>query len=319
MTTQALKIWSNVKYHDAAIDLLREGTTEHQLFLAAEAAGAETRLAEADIAFGQPDASVVKQSADLRWIQLDSAGYEKFDHEEMRSALRAREALLTNSSSVYDEPCAQHLLAMITGLARRLPEALINQHEDKSWPMMRLRAESYLLTGQTVLFLGFGAIAQRLAELLEPLHMNLIAVRRQPTGEETILTVAEAEAEKYLPHADHVINTLPANPGTRHFVNAGRLSLMKRGAIFYNVGRGGTVDQNGLLAALISGHLAAAYLDVTDPEPLPPDHPLWTTSNCFITPHTAGGHIGEKERLVRHFLDNLRRFTSGENLIDLII
>lgn len=321
MTQQALKIWCNMNCADAAQQLLRAGTAGHQLILAApmEAAAARAALAAADIAFGQPPAEVVREATTLRWAQLASAGYEKFDNEAMRAALRARGALLTNSSGVYDEPCAQHLLAQMMAVARRLPGALVRQQTDQAWAMKELRDESFLLTGQTAVLLGFGAIARRLAELLAPLRMNLIAVRRHKTGAEPLTVITEDELEKYLPLADHLVNALPANAGTHHFVNAARLARLKSGAVFYNIGRGATVDQEALLAALQTGRLAAACLDVTDPEPLPPAHPLWTAPNCFITPHTAGGHRGEQERLVRHFLDNLRRFTAGDNLVDRII
>ena len=94
---------------------------------------------------------------------------------------------------------------------------------------------------------------------------------------------------------------------------------MKPGAVFYNIGRGTTVDQDALGEALRSGRLRAAYLDVTDPEPLPPEHPLWTTPNCVITPHTAGGHDNEWTRLVQHFLANLRRHEAGQPLLDRVI
>ena len=312
-------IWISARYDDAALKLLREGTNEYRVVLAAEAQDAAALLNEAEIIYGQPNSEVARQSSKLRWLHLDSAGYEKYDNEELSQALRAKGAVMTNSSGVYNEPCAQHVLAMMMGLARRLPSSLDLQRGDHSWPWLELRAESYLLGGQTALLLGFGAIAQRLAELLAPMGMNLIGVRRHPTGKESIRTVAEAEVEKYLPQADHVVSCLPATPGTRSFINAERLSLMKRGAIFYNIGRGSTVDQEALMSALNSNHLAAAYLDVTEPEPLPPDHPLWVTRNCLITPHTAGGHIGEKERLARHFLENLRRFTAGEKLLDQIV
>jgi phosphoglycerate dehydrogenase-like enzyme len=97
------------------------------------------------------------------------------------------------------------------------------------------------------------------------------------------------------------------------------LQAMKPGAIFYNIGRGTTVDQAALAEALGSGRLSAAYLDVTDPEPLPPEHPLWTTPNCVITPHTAGGHSDEWDRLVDHFLANLRRHEAAEPLLDRVI
>jgi phosphoglycerate dehydrogenase-like enzyme len=94
---------------------------------------------------------------------------------------------------------------------------------------------------------------------------------------------------------------------------------MRKGAIFYNIGRGNTVDQAALLTALQGGHLGAALLDVTEPEPLPPDHPLWSLPNCVITPHMAGGHSSEQERLVDHFLENLRRFERGEPLHDRVV
>jgi phosphoglycerate dehydrogenase-like enzyme len=125
--------------------------------------------------------------------------------------------------------------------------------------------------------------------------------------------------DEWLPRADHIVNILPANEGTVHFLNAERLASLKRGAIVYNIGRGTTLDQEALMRELHGGRIAAAYLDVTDPEPLPPDHPLWQTPNCFITPHTGGGHVTEKERQVRHFLDNLRRFEKGEPLHNRIL
>ena len=115
------------------------------------------------------------------------------------------------------------------------------------------------------------------------------------------------------------MNILPAAAGTEGYFDAGRLAKMKPGAIFYNIGRGTTVDQAALRSALESGRLAAAYLDVTDPEPLPPDHPLWSAPNCYITPHTAGGHRQEVERLAAHFLNNLKRFEAGEPLADRVI
>jgi phosphoglycerate dehydrogenase-like enzyme len=95
--------------------------------------------------------------------------------------------------------------------------------------------------------------------------------------------------------------------------------LMKTGAVFYNIGRGTTVNQSSLDSALRSGRLAAAYLDVTDPEPLPPDHLLWAAPNCFITPHIGGGHGDESLTLVSHFLENLKRFEAGEAMLDRIV
>ena len=112
---------------------------------------------------------------------------------------------------------------------------------------------------------------------------------------------------------------MPASPETDRFFSADAFARLKPSAIFYNIGRGTTVDQQALATALTTGRLAAAYLDVTDPEPLPSDHFLWKAPNCHITPHTAGGHAEEFLDSVRHFLENLKRFQSGQPLIDRIM
>jgi phosphoglycerate dehydrogenase-like enzyme len=316
-----LTIWCNDfgQNDERELALLRESVSNYHLVLFAEDDNSETAraaLTEADIAFGSPSPEDVLESKTLRWIQLNSAGYTSYDHEEIRNRLVKSGVAFTNSSAVYDEPCAQHLLAMITGVARQLPAALDSQRGARGWPMNVLRARSPLLNGQTVLLLGFGAIAQRLVELLRPLQMNLMAVRRKVNGTEPIQVRAISEVDKLLPLADHVVNILPANDQTTNFLNASRLASLKRGAIVYNIGRGSTLDQDALRNELVSGRLAAAYLDVTSPEPLPPDHPLWTTPNCFITPHSGGGHSNEKERQVKHFLNNLGRFERGEELVN---
>ena len=179
--------------------------------------------------------------------------------------------------------------------------------------------DSRRLTGQTVILLGYGAIGRRLTELLAPFRMKIYAVRRSVRSETGVHIIPEEKISSVLPLADHVVNILPDNDATRNYVNARRLGCCKPGAKFYNVGRGTTVDQAALLEALNSGRLGAAYLDVLEPEPLPPEHPLWTAPNCFITPHTAGGRHDQDEALVKHFLANLAAFERGEPMTDRIV
>ena len=325
MDKSKLTFWCNnafLRAHESEVRLLKEAVGERRLLMFAEddeSDAAHNALRASHIAFGYPSPAVALQSENLRWIQLNSAGYTSYDHDDIKRQLVEQGIALTNSSSVYDEPCAQHLLAMITSLARQLPAALDSQRTDRAWEMDRLRTSSPLLNGQTVLILGFGAIARRLVELLDPLHMNLIAVRRQVKGDEPIRVEDITKVDTLLPRADHVVNILPANDQTKNLLNAARLALLKPGAIVYNIGRGVTLDQDALRKELESGRLSAAYLDVTDPEPLPPSHPLWTTRNCFITPHSGGGHSIEKERQVKHFLINLERFELGKELIDRVL
>ncbi|HSB29783.1 MAG TPA: D-2-hydroxyacid dehydrogenase [Pyrinomonadaceae bacterium] len=320
-----LTIWCNNDFAIAdqrELALLKSSLSSYRVVMFDETDNSDTSssaLRNADIAFGYPDPDQVVQSETLRWVQLNSAGYTSYDRVAIKNRLISNRVILTNSSSVYDEPCAQHLLAMITSLARQLPAALDSQRSDQGWPMASLRSQSRLLNQQTVLMLGFGAIARRLVELLSPLHMNLVAVRRTVNGSEPIHVAEINQVDNLLPLADHVVNILPANEQTRNFLNAARLSSLKRGAVVYNIGRGVTIDQDALLKELVSGRLAAAYLDVTDPEPLPAHHALWTTPNCFITPHSGGGHSNEKERQVNHFLENLGRFERGEDLINRVL
>jgi phosphoglycerate dehydrogenase-like enzyme len=323
MPNNKLTIWCNNDFTPSdktAVHFLLQGVGEHRISIFGDDDSTDSRIAlqSSDIAFGYPSPEAALESAALRWVHLNSAGYSSYDHDEIKRELLARGVALTNSSSVYDEPCAQHLLAMITSLARKLPAALDSQRVDKSWTMQKLRASSRLLSGQTVLILGFGAIARRLVELLRPLQMNLIAVRRTIDGNEPIRVEHVSKVDDLLPFADHLVNILPANDQTNRFLDASRLANLKPGAIVYNIGRGSTLDQDALRAELLSGNLAAAYLDVTSPEPLPSDHPLWTTPNCFITPHSGGGHSNEQQRQVDHFLENLRRFERGEELVNRI-
>jgi len=316
---EEFNIWCNARLPEAVKAWLRTELEGNHIGFADEAAGEESLPADASIAFGQPLPKDVIASARLRWAQVASAGYTPFDRDDVRQALSEQGKILTTSSDVYAEPVAQHILAMMLGLARRLPQSLENQRATQGWPYYETRAVSFLVNRQTAVILSYGHIAQRLIELLAPFDMNIIVVRQHARGDEPVRTVAADEAETVLALADHIINILPDNAATKSYLNADRLRVLKPEALLYNVGRGATVDQQALIEALTSGRLAAAYLDVTEPEPLPAEHPLWTTPNCFITPHSAGGHVGETERLINHFLANFRRFTRGEQMLNRVI
>lgn len=322
----ALTVWTNAKFADAATQRLVEGTARHRLIRSAHAnvsvlveGRSDPQLAEADIAFGQPAVADCERWAQLRWIELSTAGYTRYDRDDLRELLRERGTIVTNASGVFAESCAQHVLAMMLGLGRQLPQSLHDQWQDRSWHYTERRYHSRILGGDTVLLLGYGAIGRRLVELLAPFHLKIWAVRRQARSEREVRVLAVDKLSSALAEADHIVNILPENEATRGFVNARRLACVKPGARFYNVGRGPTVDQPALIEALQSGRLDAAFLDVTDPEPLPPEHPLWAAPNCFITPHTAGGRRDQDEALVEHFLANLAAYERGEPLTDRVI
>jgi phosphoglycerate dehydrogenase-like enzyme len=324
----SLTIWTNHEMQPEAQARLASALAAagHRLIRSAAssrsvlAAGAsDPALAEADVAYGQPAPDDIVKNPRLRWVALSTAGYTRYDRDEFRAAMTARGTPVTSASTVFADPCAQQMLAAMLALARSLPTQLRNQDGPREWRYHEDRFVASVLTGQSVLLLGYGAIGRRLAELLAPFHGRLTAYRRTPRGDEGIEVVTDAGLPAALASADLVVSLLPESPATRLFMNAARFAQMKPGARFFNVGRGSTVDQDALIAALQSGHVAGAYLDVMDPEPLPPAHPLWSAPNCFLTCHIAGGTRDQDDKLVRQFLENLRRFEAGESLIDRVI
>jgi phosphoglycerate dehydrogenase-like enzyme len=320
----AFTIWANPFLTASAEELLIRSTGSHKLLLAdklehvLDTGTLDPRLLEADIVFGQPDPGGIIQSERLRWLHLSSAGYTRYDTEEVRGALRKRSAIMTNSSSVFDEPCAEHLMAWLLADARQLYPSYENQRGPRGWPQNELRENTRLLADETVFIVGYGAIGRRLTELLAPYRVRVVGYRRTPQSAPGHPVVGPADLPGTLAEADHVINILPESTQTRNFFDAGRFAQMKAGARYYSIGRGSTTDQDSLAQSLKSGHLLAAYLDVTDPEPLPPDNPLWSIPNCYITPHTGGGHSNEADRIVSHFVENLRRFEQNHDLINRI-
>ena len=324
----SLTVWANHELRPGARDLFYDSLarlgcrviqSEKSSPSVLAEGGADPGLAEADIAYGQPDPADLVRYARLRWVALSTAGYTRYDSAEFRAAMRARRTVVTNSSQVFANPCAEHVLAMMMAFSRELPRYALNQAGARGWEYLPDRYSKEILTGKTVLILGYGAIGRRLVELLAPFRCRVIGLRRTPRGEEKIELVTESELPAMLPLAHHVVNLLPDAVSTRKFCNADFFLHLAPRAYFYNVGRGATVDQAALLGALRSGRVGGAYLDALDPEPLPPEHPLWLEPKCRITPHVAGGHREQDENLVRHFLANLGCFLHGEPLTDRII
>jgi phosphoglycerate dehydrogenase-like enzyme len=320
------RIFSDSRLSESSASLLRAGVAPHELIIPAKLASSVLAKSEADpaflladIAFGQPDLESIARSENLKWIQISSAGFTRYDTPEFRAMVAERGLIVTNSSSVYAAACAEHVFAFMLAQARKLPQALQSHAANGDAEWFKLRGESVSLRGQSVVILGFGGIASHLVKLLAPFDMKITAMRRNPRGDEGFPTVTEQDLPAALATADQVINILPDNAASRNFINAARLAQMKNGAVFHNIGRGTTVDQEALLEALRSGQLAAAWLDVTEPEPLPEDHPLRNEPNCFITPHIAGGHADESGTLVQHFLRNLKRYAEGEAMADRIM
>lgn len=322
----ALKIFSDSPLSPSDKQFLLEGAAPHEILFPEKAVSSVLGVPQpdvsfhlADIAFGQPDLESIARSERLKWIHVSSAGFTRYDTPDFRRLVAERGLIVTNSSNVYADSCADHVFAFMLAHSRKLPQALQSQAPNASPEWFQLRGESVSLRGQSVVILGFGAIATALVKLLGPYEMTITAMRRSPRGNEGVMTVTPEGLPAALATADHVINILPDNHASRNFINATCIAHMKPGVAIHNIGRGTTIHQDDLLEALRSGQVSAAWLDVTDPEPLPADHSLRREPNCFITPHIAGGHQGESQTLIRHFLKNLRCYNEGMPLTDRIM
>jgi phosphoglycerate dehydrogenase-like enzyme len=253
---------------------------------------------------------VVPRAPRLRWIQSISAGVE----ELASPTLPAHGVVLTNAAGIYDPGLAESVLGFLLAFSTRLLEdARLRPGE---WPA----DEITLLRGTTALVVGAGSIGTEVGRLLRAagLHVRGVA-RTSRTPDETfqaIVGVEELHAE--LARADHVVNVLPITAATRGLFDAVAFSAMQPHAVFVNIGRGSTVDEQALIEALEGGVIAGAALDVFAAEPLPAESPLWRMANVLVSPHRAGDHDRWADDVVALFVDNLERFVAGEPLRNVV-
>jgi phosphoglycerate dehydrogenase-like enzyme len=280
---------------------------------------------DADGIMGSLTAAAFERASKLRWAQLPSAGVERY---LAIPGLRESGLVVTNAQRIYAEGGAEHVLALVLALSRRLHVALALQRE-RSWndepltgpaPYIGAGSELVELRGKTMLVAGLGGIGTEVARIAHGIGMRVIATRNSGrTGPPFVDYVGLAdELPKLAGDADVIVNTLPHTPSTDQVFNEAFFAASKRGAFFVNVGRGKTVDTDALVRALRDGRLAGAGLDVTDPEPLPVAHPLWGLPNVIITPHVGGDSDGHMERMWLLFEENLRRFASGDRLLSVV-
>lgn len=272
-----------------------------------------SRIAEADVLsvsmmWGN---ELIERAPRLRFIQSISAGVDQYD----RAALARAGIRLASAAGVNANAVAEHAMALVLALARRLPEARDNQAR-RVWRGMisdpgQREAE---VAGGTLLIVGLGRIGSRLARLAKAFDMRVLATRRDPeagSGAADVVGGMEALSE-FLPQADYVVLACPLTPQTERLMNAETLALMRPGAALVNVARGRCVDEPQLIAALQEGRLAAAALDCAAEEPLAPSSPLWAMPNVLITPHTAGETRAYEDNVIDILLDNIGRLWRGE-------
>ncbi len=269
-------------------------------------------LDHVEIVFGPLSPRDAARSPRLKWIQLQSAGCERytmpgngFPHDRVA---------LTTASGVFDLPIAEHVLGMMIGHSRGLFH-FARQQASGHWDRNRDVERDF--AGSTVGIVGLGSIGSAVAVRARALGARVLGLRRNPSPADPVDgSYTPDRLHEMLALCDFVALCLPSTVDTSRLIDAAALAALPAHAFIVNIGRGSAIDTDALVDALRAGTIGGAGLDVTDPEPLPDGHPLWNMDNVLITPHTSGGSPGDEDRIHKLFLENLSRYQDGRPLLN---
>ncbi len=249
----------------------------------------------------------------LKWVQTSSAGVDRLP----LAAFKSLGIQLTSASGIHPVSMAETLFGMLLAFSRNLHHAIRNQSEH----LWKTSERYYQLSGKTMGIIGVGAIGKEIARIAGAFGMRTIGVRRDPQPVPGVDKIyAMEQLDEVLSQSDVVVNVLPYTQDTHHLFNSERFGAMSSDALFFNIGRGSSVDTDALVNALKTGIIRGAGLDVFETEPLPEENPLWTMDNVIITPHIGGWTDQYKQRVTDILLHNLQAYlTTGKpdrNVVD---
>ncbi len=274
-------------------------------------------IGDADALIGNITPEQVRAGKNLKWVGVMSAGVENVLFMSGGNDLRDSNIVLTNNKVVQGPEIADHALAMLLALSRNLPAFWAEKQQE------RLQARPYPgieLNGRNAVVIGVGGIGLQIATRAWAFGMNVIGVdpEDKPFSPFVKRFVKPDQLDTVLPEADVVFISAPHTPMSHKMMGAKEFELMKKGSYFIAVSRGGIYEMSGLVKGLDEKRLAGAGVDVTDPEPLPPGHPLWKFQNTIITPHIAGRSDKDRARMVGTIKENIQRFVDGKPLINVV-
>jgi phosphoglycerate dehydrogenase-like enzyme/glyoxylase-like metal-dependent hydrolase (beta-lactamase superfamily II) len=303
---------------ERALASLRRVAPGVELAVAKNSDEAIKLAADADGAIGSPTPALLDASPKLRWIQVGSAGVERYVG---LPRIASRAVTLTNAQRLYGPEIADHAVGLLLALTRQLPAALANQRDGRRWQLDEGASDAMTeLRGRTVLVAGLGGIGREIAQRVAGFGAHVIATEGHPKEPPPFVEQVGGPDQlfPFAARADVVFVCVPLTTQTEKLCGEPFFAALKRGAIVINVARGRCVDTGALLAALKDGRVGGAGLDVTDPEPLPPDHELWKLRNVIVTPHDAAQSAEASSRQFLLFRENLRRFAAGEALLSVV-
>ena len=296
-----------------ALEELKAAAPDLRLVVAESEAQLASEVTDADGILGAITPKLLAAGKKLRWVQIYSAGVERYLTPELRSS----PVVVTNCKIIQGPNIADHALAMLLALTRNLHRTWAAQAREE-WTRGQYRMLE--LQGKTAVIIGLGGIGMQIAQRASGFGMRVLAVDPKdiPYTPLVAKVVPPDRLDTVLPEADVVFVAAPLTPQSQGMVGPRQFELMKKGSYFIAVSRGKLYDTGALVKALDSRHLAGAGLDVTDPEPLPKGHPLWKFPNVLITPHVAGQSDRVQERRMALLKENLRRFAAGEPLLNVV-
>jgi phosphoglycerate dehydrogenase-like enzyme len=250
-----------------------------------------------------------KAGADLKWVTTAATGVDGLP----LGILRERDVVLTNGAGVGAIPISEYVVMGLLAGMKGLPE-MVRAQDRREW-LKRPPSMAEML-GKRALIYGYGGIGRAIADRLRPFGVVVTGVRRNPAGEPGVIAAGGWEAR--LPETDLLILSVPLTGATTALLGKPQLAALPKGAWVANIARGGLIDQQALIASLKSGHLGGAYLDVTDPEPLPPESALWSLPNVIITPHTSWATDHLLERAAEIFVANFERYMRRQELRNVV-
>ena len=271
-------------------------------------------LLDSDVLYGWVPPEILKELKNLKWLHMPSAGANNYNDISLYAN---PSIILTKSSGTFGVPISEHVIGLMIALSRNF---LLYHDAQRGGEWRRDRTEAIDIYKSNVLVLGLGDIGTQVCKRLSGFDCNIIGFRRDASIPHELVSEVRplSRLRESLPNADFIISCLPGTKETSKVLGREEFALMKNRAIVINIGRGTVIDTDALTDALANNKIAGAGVDVTDPEPLPPDHPLWRAGNVLITPHISSLSPRNDKRRFAIFADLLKHYISGEKMYNVV-
>jgi len=312
-----VKILVTIDLKEKYLNMIKDVGTDIDICKALDLEKQVEELRDADImiAGGESNQELLENANNLDWIQTWSAGVEDFTKSGVLEILEEKNIRVASMSGIHGDPIAEHVMGFIINFNRQLYR-FYDQQKEAKWEDLKVIQS----VDKTMVIIGTGSIGQEIARRAKAFKMKTIGVKRTIKKQLDYFDKLYSNEEliSALKQGDYLVVTVPLTEETEGMFAEKEFAAMKKSAFFVNIARGNVVNESALINALKNGEIAAAGLDVFEKEPLPADSPLYQLDNVYITPHISGAHPEYNRNATRIFIENLKRYIAGEELINLV-